>query len=431
MGQMKFPPPAGGDGHGWEMCSPEEESIDLEKLQEAMQYLEDALDDPRTPDNEEDGIRYACVIRNGRMIWPNESTPSNQGSALDKTCQIYSVTKVFGTAVLGMLIDRGMADLDMPSNSIIDIDLTRDSLSGERLYPEYGEIAMRHLATFTDGFRDIRPAWPETGMYYPFKPEPPLFSPPGSMYAYNSSPQVLAYCLTRLIYDNFGKPPYSWIKEECHLGHFFEVFAARQIGMDQDDWRWSNEFPNPGEYLIDLSNPEWLNIRPISQSMFMSAAAMARWGHLFLNRGNWDGTDVISSSFVDEATTVQVSGEIEPLNRKAGYREAPGRYGYMWWVNGCGGWSPEGPADPPVLLWPDVPERSDASRGVYAANGYLANRCFVIHTLNTPTGEMKANMVVVRLARGVSPNGKKSTPGNFTHAEENQFLKKLGEAISD
>ena len=413
------------------MCSPEDEQVNSAKLQEAMQFLENALDDPRTPDQEEDGIRYACVIRNGRMIWPNESTPSNQGSDLAKTCQIYSVTKVFGTAVLGMLIDRGMATMDMPVNRIIDIDLTRDHLSGERLYPEYNQITLRHLATFTDGFNDVRPPWPEKGMYYPFKPEPSLFSPPGSRFAYNSSPQVLAYCLTKLIYNHYSKPPYSWNQDGCNLGHFFEALAARKIGMDPDDWRWSNEFPNPGEYLIDLSNPEWLNVRPISQSMFMNAASMARWGHLFLNRGNWDGIEVISSSFVDEATTVQVSRGIEPDNRKAGYAEAPGRYGYMWWLNGRGGWRPEGPADPPVLIWPDAPERSDPSRGVYAAQGYLANRCYVIHTLNTPAGEVRADMVVVRLARGVSPDGRKSTPGRFTAAEENQFLKKLGKAISD
>jgi hypothetical protein len=199
--------------------------------------------------------------------------------------------------------------------------------------------------------------------------------------------------------------------------------------MARDSWCWSNEFPNPGEHKIDLSNPEGLDIRPISQSMFMSVAALARWGHLFLNRGNWDGEQIISRSYVDEATTVQVPARIEPDNRNAGYREAPGRYGYMWWINGYGGWTSAGAKDPPVLRFPDVPYRSGPTRGVYAAKGYQANLCAVIHTLNAPGGEVRANMVLVRAALGVSPDGRHSTPGKFTSAEYNDLLKMLGDAI--
>ena len=411
------------------MCSPEDEGIDSTRLQQAMQYFKDALDDPKTVDDREDGIRYACVIRNGRMIWPNSTTPSGQGSDLYTPCQVYSATKTFGTGVFGLLIDQGLADLDMRANAIIDIDLTQEDGQGEKEYPSYDKITLRHLATFTDGYGDVRPKWPKPGMYYPFDPEPPRFKPPGSKFAYNSSPQVLSYCMTKLIYNHFSKLPYSWSKAKCNLGHYFEKFVADEIGLARNSWRWSNEFPNPGEHTIDLSNPEGLDIRPISQSMFVSAHAMARWGHLFLNRGNWDGKQIISQSYVDKATTIQVPKEIEPDNRKAGYREAPGRYGYMWWINGYGGWTAKGPKQPPVLRWPDAPERNGPTTGVYAAQGHQTNVCLVIHTLNTPGGEMPANMVVVRLALGVGPGGRYSTPGRLTSEEYNHFLKMLGDAI--
>ncbi|MBN2317079.1 MAG: DUF4038 domain-containing protein, partial [Sedimentisphaerales bacterium] len=427
--RMCFPPSATAADHNWSMCCPEEEGIDSVKLQQAMQFFEDALDDPKTPDDQEDGIKYACVLRNGRMIWPNRTTPTGQGADLNHPCQIYSATKTFGTGVLGLLVDQGLADLDMRANAIVDIDLTQEDGRGEKEYPSYDEITLRHLATFTDGFMDVRPKWPDTGMYFPFDPQPPRFTPPGSKYAYNSSPQLLSYCMTKLIYNHFSQPPYSWSKAKCNLDHYFETFVADKIGMARTHWRWSNEFPNPGEYTIDLSNPEGLDVRPISQSIFMSAGAMARWGHLFLNRGNWNGKQIISRSYVDEATMIQVPKEIEPDNPKAGYREAPGRYGYMWWINGYGGWTAKGPTQPPVLRWPDAPERTGPTTGVYAASGYLTNICVVIHTLNTADGEGPANMVVVRLTRGVMPDGRKSTPGSFTSGEYNRFLKMLGEAI--
>ncbi len=428
-GPMHFPPPATAAEHRWQTCAPEAERIDPAKLQSAMQFLKEALDDPQTADAKEDGIRFACVIRNGRMIWPNDETPAGQGSDLRTPCYVYSCTKVFGTAVLGLLIDQWHVTLDTLVNSLVDVDLCRENAQSVKKYPSYDRITLRHLATFTDGFGDVRPKWPQPGMYYPFHSEPPLFTPPGSKYAYNSSPQLLAYCLTKLIYNQFSRPPYSWSREKCNLDQYFERFFATKIGMARDCWRWSNEFPDPGLHTIDLSNPEDLDIRPISQSMFISAGAMARWGHLFLNRGNWKGKQVISRSFVDEATTIQVPRQIEPLNRRAGYREAPGRYGYMWWINGRGGWTTKGPTNPPTLMWPDVPERSGPTIGVYSAHGAQGNRCWIIHTLNTPYGQVTANLVVVRLSLGAVGGTPSRTPGRLTFAEENTFLKMLGEAL--
>jgi hypothetical protein len=53
----------------------------------------------------------------------------------------------------------------------------------------------------------------------------------------------------------------------------------------------------------------------------------------------------------------------------------------------------------------------------------------VIHTLNHSSGEVRANMVVVRLALGVALDGRHSTLGKFTSEECSRFLKMLGEAI--
>lgn len=429
VGQVRFPRPATAADQGWQMCAPEDESVDSAKLQNAMQHMRDALDDPKTPDAKEDGIRFACVIRNGRMIWPNATTPAGQGAELRTPCQIYSATKTMGTGVLGLLVDQGLATLDTPANAIVDVDLTQEDGRGEQEYPSNDKITLRHLATFTDGYADVRPKWPNPGMYYPFNPEPPKFAP-GSKYDYNSSSQLLAYCMTKLIYNHFSRPPHSWPKEKCNLDHYFERFVAAKIGMARDCWRWSNEFPDPGQHMIDLSNPEGLDIRPISQSMFMSASGMARWGHLFLNRGNWGRERIVSRSCVDEATTVKVPKEMEPHNRNAGYREAPGRYGYMWWINGRGGWTAAGPRQPPALRWPDAPERASPTTGVYAAHGYQSNYCMVIHTLNDASGrEVRANMVVVRLAFGIAPDGRRSTPGRFSSENYSRFLKMLGAAI--
>ena len=101
----------------------------------------------------------------------------------------------------------------------------------------------------------------------------------------------------------------------------------------------------------------------------------------------------------------------------------------MWWVNGRGGWTTDGPRDPPALRWPDAPARTDPTKGVYAAHGLLTNLCMVIHTLTTARGEAPANMVVVRLAHGIAADGRHGTPGKFTSDQYNHFLKMLGGAL--
>jgi hypothetical protein len=101
----------------------------------------------------------------------------------------------------------------------------------------------------------------------------------------------------------------------------------------------------------------------------------------------------------------------------------------MWWINGYGGWTTNGPKDPPVLRFPDVPHRAGPTTGVYAAQGYQTNLCVVIHTLNAAGVQVQANMVFVRTSLGVSTDGRHSTPGRFTSAEYNNFLRMLGDAI--
>ena len=55
----------------------------------------------------------------------------------------------------------------------------------------------------------------------------------------------------------------------------------------------------------------------------MTARDLARFGYLMLRGGNWNGTQIIPSSWVEESTR--------------SYSDVDGAgYGYLWWVNGFG-----------------------------------------------------------------------------------------------
>ena len=85
----------------------------------------------------------------------------------------------------------------------------------------------------------------------------------------------------------------------------------------------------------------------------ISAADLARFGHLYLNRGAWEGKRLIDPAWVDEATRVQVPASVPSGHSGTDHREGSGVYGYHWWPNGI---KPDG-----ERKWPDAPV------GTYAA----------------------------------------------------------------
>jgi CubicO group peptidase (beta-lactamase class C family) len=93
--------------------------------------------------------------------------------------------------------------------------------------------------------------------------------------------------------------------------------------------------------------------------LHMSARDLARVGYLMAHRGKWEGKQILPEWWIDAST--QSSQE---LNRS---------YGYGIWVNTDG------------VQWPDAP------RDAFALQGYGANRCYVVPSLD---------LVVVRLGYG-------------------------------
>ena len=97
---------------------------------------------------------------------------------------------------------------------------------------------------------------------------------------------------------------------------------------------------------------------------------MAKIGYLFLRHGNWNGRQILESSFIKRATSTQVPAEI-----KTKYFDLTGRYGYFWWTNGK--------TANRKRPWPSAPPKT------YAAHGAGRNFIFVIP---------EWSMVIVRLS---------------------------------
>ncbi len=341
----------------WERSPAEAQGIDPGRLAEAVRYLES-----HTP---RDGVRELAIVRNGRLI--------HAGPQVEKVHGIWSGTKSFTSTVLGLLIDGGKCTLE-----------TRAAEYLPAMKRDYPAVTLRHFTTMTSGYRaagdEPRGSYTHGPSLTPFTPGPPLFRP-GAAYAYwDSAMNQFANVLTRVA----GEP----------IEELFRRRIANPIGMDPAQWDWGNFGEVDGLVVNGGSGNH-------DRHMRISALQMARFGHLFLNRGRWDGKQLVSAEWVSQATRTQVPATLPAAHRESGI-PGPGTYGFNWWTNGAG---PDG-----RRKWPGVPEEA------YSASGHNNNDMFVIPSWG---------MVVVRL--GLDQGGQ----GGFAVSDEvwAEFLRKLGEAL--
>lgn len=341
----------------WEKASPESQGVDSSKLNAALAYL--------SRNSGRDGAKEAVVIRNGRMIW--------RGPNIDKMHGVWSLTKSFTSTVLGLLIDDGKATLNT---------LAKDYVCG--MAGTYPTLTLRHFTTMTSGYYAVgdepRGSYKHGPSLTPFAPgATPLFTPPGSKFAYwDSAMNQFANVLTRIA----GEP----------IEDLFKRRIADPIGMNRAKWDWG-DFGAVDGIVVNGGSGNY------NKHIFISARELARLGHLFLNRGKWKGKQLISASWVDAATSAQIPASM-PLGHPQSGIDGRGVYGYNWWINGI---KPNG-----ERKWPGAPA------GAYSASGYNNNDMFVIP---------EWNVVIVRLGLD------QGTDGPISDTTYSTFLSKVGEAI--
>ena len=130
------------------------------------------------------------------------------------------------------------------------------------------------------------------------------------------------------------------------------------------------------------------------------AREMARFGHLFLNQGNWNGKQLLSPQWIAEATSVQVPATLPWAHPESNF-DGRGVYGCNWWVNGV---RLDG-----QRIWPAAPTST------FAALGHNNNAMFVIPDWK---------MVIVRL-------GLDQQDSKISNEVWSDFLRLVGEARTD
>ncbi len=317
-------------GNNWEVRTPASVDMDSQHLDSAVRYalehetsvsrdLGAYLAGRNTRPNEETvgptqprGDMNGLILRDGYIVKEFGNT-----QRVDMT---FSVTKSFLSTMAALALDEGLIeDVHDPVGQYV-----RDgNFDGER----NSRITWHQLLRQTSEWKGTLWGKPDTADRRKGKDR--RLHDPGTFWEYNDvRVNLTSLALLRI-----------WQRA------LPEVLAERvmqPIGAS-DDWQWhgyrTSRLEIAGKSVESVSGGgHW------GGGLWIASRDQARFGLLFLRRGDWCGQRIFSADWVDMATE---PGTVEP------------NYGYMWWVN------------TENRLWADVPA------GGYAARGHGGNIIWV------------------------------------------------------
>ena len=290
----------------WPLSTPAEQGLESDIFAHAFNEAE------KIPN-----LASLLVVRNGFLIFEGYFHLKNKLDALN----VYSVSKSFTSALVGIAIREGfISSLDQKV-----LDFFPDyasSINDPRKY----DLTLRHLISMKAGW-DFQEELIDYIAYFSapdrirYLLELPLLTDPGTEYDYDSGQTDL-----------------------------LSVILSRATGMLTKDFAELYLFTP-----LSISIRYWEPLQPGYQTggygMYFTPRDMARFGWLFLKKGNLDGRQIIPEDWVEETTR-----EDTPFISTYGVLTDQA-YGYGWWLAKMGGYDvthAAGHYGQRILLFPEL-----------------------------------------------------------------------------
>jgi CubicO group peptidase (beta-lactamase class C family) len=282
------------------------------------------------------------ILVNGRIVMEEYYN----GHTASTTWQWNSAGKTLVTATTGIAQQEGLLSISNRVSQHIGTGWTNAPLAKENL------ITVRHLLTMTSGLND------SSELVIPFNLK--YMADAGTRWSYHNVFQKLMDVVAGASSQTFD--------------NYFTTKLKDRIGMDGF---WNNGL--------------------IFKIYHSNTRSMARFGLLTLNKGKWEGQQIINENYQVESTNT--SQNINPS------------YGYLWWLNAKGSFMvPGGQTVYPGALIPNAPTDT------YAAMGAEDQRIYVVPS---------KNMIVVRMGNVADP----SNPTFAVSGFDNQLWEKINALV--
>ena len=258
------------------------------------------LDFLREADAQLDSLHSVMVVRHGRVVAEGWWKPY----AAEYPHLMFSVSKSFTSIAVGLAIAERRLTLDD-----LVVDLLPDDLPAE-VTPRLATLSVRHLLTMTTGHATDTVSladeshgenWARTILAQP------LDFTPGTHYVYNSG---ASYLLSAILQRLTGE----------RLLDYLTPRLFEPLGIASASWQSCPRGIDAGGWGLSITTED-----------------LAIFGQLLLQRGEWNGRQLVPAEWIEEATSAQVdtSATDHDLDGRQGY-------GFQFWRNRRAGYRADG-----------------------------------------------------------------------------------------
>ncbi|WP_138429516.1 serine hydrolase domain-containing protein [Fodinibius saliphilus] len=279
------------NGSNWQMWSPKKAGVEVEYFK----VMEDSIQSGYFGE-----VHSVLVIKNGRLIFESYYN----GSHRDSLHTLQSITKSITATGVGIAIQSGI--IEGVHERILPV--FRDKFEVRALNDNKKSLTLYDLMTMQAGFKWKEGAWngPENswrkiveykGNWYKKILDTPVTKVPGSMFEYQSGNPILVNGYIQTVSDGT-------------LTNFYQQYLFEPLQINNI-------------HFVDVNGGAEKNGGVV---LNMRSQDLAKIGYLYLNKGRWQGQQIVSSSFIKDAVSTHVSHAEE----NAFYSYS---YGYFWWLN--------------------------------------------------------------------------------------------------
>jgi CubicO group peptidase (beta-lactamase class C family) len=264
------------------------------------------------------------ILRHGKVIAEGWWKPNSA----DQQHVLNSVSKSFNSTAVGLAIHEGKLKLNDPVLKFFPDDAPADPSDNLKA------MTVRDLLTMSGG-HDVEPKIAGNAASVKQFLAQPVLHPPGTYFLYNTEG---SYVLSSIVTKVTGQTSLEYLKPR--------LFAP--LGIENPRWDRSREGNSLGGF-----------------GLYLRTEDIAKFGQLYLQKGKWNGKQVVPREWVEQATSKQIDNAQEG-HSKIGPDWIQG-YGFQFWRCRHNAFRADGAAGQFIVVMPD----QDAVIAITAETGNM------------------------------------------------------------
>ncbi len=281
--------------------TPEEQGIPSQSI---LEFIDAAEADP------DQAAHSLIIIRNGHVVAEGYWKPY----AKEQPHELFSLSKSFTSTAVGLAVEEGLLDID---DRVVDF------------FPQYTpedaswflkNMRVRQLLTMSTGHLKepeiLRSASTEPLVKQFLAVEPEL--EPGKYFLYNTPATYMQSAIVQKLTGH-------------RVRNYLMPRLFTPLGIETPKWDQSPDGIDYGGF-----------------GLYLKTRDIAKFGQLLLQRGKWQGQQLVPAGWFDQATSKQVSNGASPES------DWNNGYGFQFWMNASEGFRGDGAFGQLCVVLPDA-----------------------------------------------------------------------------